>query len=79
MFNLINILSFLAFTFVIIGLRGIKWHRDYGQKFMFAAQIFWIIIGYMQNNYFLIGQSLYLSWFAWSTHKLWKKEGYYEF
>lgn len=79
MFNLINIISFIAFVLVLIGLRGIKFHIRYGQKCMLVAQICWFSVGWISNNYVLMAQSMYLTWYTWTIHRYWNKEGYYDF
>lgn len=73
---MITILSAMAFILVAIGVYGAKYHYSYGQKCLYVSQMFWLVIGVLQNNYMLVAQSIYLFYIAWSTDQLWRNKYY---
>ena len=75
----VQILSFVAFILVAIGLQGIKIHHSKAQKVMGVSQVCWAIVGYLSNNWLLVVQSIYLLYVSWSTDRYWRKKGLYEF
>ena len=76
---IVQILSFVAFILVAIGLQGIKIHHSAAQKIMMASQVCWAVVGSLSDNWLLVVQSIYLLYVSWSTDRYWRKKGLYEF
>lgn len=74
---MVVVLSTIAFVLVALGVYGSKYHYSYGQKCLFTSQVMWLAVGFLQHNYVLVAQSIYLFYIAWSTDRLWSDKGYY--